>query len=385
MRLVATDAMSAQSRRWAAFAVACAGSLSCTERAAPLPTKPQPSATPPLASAPDGPPRATPRAVRRLVRDGQAMGTVVTVQLFAPEDATLAKPAETLLDDAFLEIRRLETLLSTWVADSEISQVNAHAAERPVHVGPDALAVLQRSQWASEVSRGAFDITFEVMHGLWRFDHDRDGAVPEAAAIAAKRAQIDYRSVVLDLHRSEVRFRRSETKINLGGIAKGYAIDRMVAVLLDGGLRDFVVQAGGDLYAHGKKGDGSPWMVGVRDPRGPEGSFFGALPVSDHAFSTAGDYERSFLKDGKRYHHILDPRTGYPATATRSVTVWAGDALTADAIDDGIFVLGPEKGIPLCDAIDDCGAVVVDAANKVWVSRRLVGVFQQHRAPTAGL
>ena len=112
----------------------------------------------------------------------------------------------------------------------------------------------------------------------------------------------------------------------------------------------------------------------------------GAFQSSEkpRAPDTAGDHERSFVKDGTRYHHILDPRTGYPATASRSVTVWAADALTADAIDDGIFILGPEKGIPICDAIDDCGAVVVDADDKVWVSRRVVGVFQQNRAPTDG-
>jgi FAD:protein FMN transferase len=313
------------------------------------------------------------------------MGTTVNVQVIAPADQALSRPAVRSIDEAFLEIHRLERLMSTWIPESELSSVNAHAAERPVHVGPDALAVLRKSQWASEASQGAFDITFEVMHGLWRFDQDIDGKVPDAAQVADRRSAIDFRSVVLDEARSEVRFRRADTKINLGGIAKGYAIDRMARALLDGGLTDFIVQAGGDLYAHGHKPDGSPWIVGVRDPRGPEGSFFGSLAVTDHAFSTAGDYERSFVSGGKRYHHIIDPRTGYPATASRSVTVWAEDAHTADAIDDAIFILGPEQGLPLCEAVPGCGAVLVDANNKVWVSRRLEGVFQQNRPPTDGL
>jgi len=321
---------------------------------------------------------------RRLFREEKAMGTGVTIQVFAPDDASLPRPASKSMDLAFQEIVRLERLMSTWIPESEISRVNAGAFAAPVAVGPDVRAVLEKSRWASEQSKGAFDITFEVMHGVWKFDHDRDGVVPSRADVEARRSKIDFTSVVLDPKKSEVRFRRAETKINLGGIAKGYAIDAMARALLDGGLQDFVVQAGGDLYAHGHKPDGSPWIVGVRDPRGPEGSFFGSLAVTDHAFSTAGDYERAFVKDGTRYHHIIDPRTGYPATASRSVTVWATDAHTADAIDDAIFILGAEQGIPLCEAIPGCGVVVVDAKNKVWVSKRLEGVFRQNRPPSDG-
>jgi len=313
------------------------------------------------------------------------MGTSVSIQVFAPDDAALPRPATRSIDDALKEIARLEQRMSTWIPESEVAQVNAHAAERPVRVGPDTRDVLVKSRWASEVSQGTFDITFEVMHGLWRFDHDLDGQVPERAEVEERRAKINYRDVVLDEARGEVRFTQPSTRINLGGIAKGYAIDRMARVLLDGGLRDFVVQAGGDLYAHGRKPDGSPWVVGVRDPRGPPESFFGSLAVEDHAFSTAGDYERSFIKDGQRYHHILDPRTGYPATAARSVTVWANDALTADALDDAIFILGPEQGMALCEATDGCGAVMVDAKNRVLVSRRIAPVFRQNRPPTDGL
>ena len=116
---------------------------------------------------------------------------------------------------------------------------------------------------------------------------------------------------------------KEKTQIGLGGIAKGYAVDRAVAVLDKAGLTSFFVQAGGDLFARGKKPDGTEWQAGIRDPRGPESKYFAKLPLSDHAFSTAGDYERSYVVGGKRYHHIIDPRTGYPATACRSVTIWA--------------------------------------------------------------
>jgi len=160
----------------------------------------------------------------------------------------------------------------------------------------------------------------------------------------------------------------------------------MAADLADSAVTGFLVQAGGDLYVRGKKPDGTRWRVGVRDPRGRDSTdYFAMLEVEDHAFSTAGDYERGFVKDGRRYHHIIDPRTGFPATASRSVTIWAGDAFTADAIDDAVFILGPEKGLKLVESLDDVGAVIVDEHNKVWVSRRLKDRLHMLRQPTDGI
>jgi thiamine biosynthesis lipoprotein len=126
-------------------------------------------------------------------------------------------------------------------------------------------------------------------------------------------------------------------------------------------------------------------VSGIQDPRGPQGSFFASVELEDHAFSTAGDYARAFIHNGKRYHHILDPRTGYPATASRSVTVWARDALTADMVDDAVFILGPERGLALVEAMDDVGVVIVDASNEVWTSRRLQGKVHVSRKPTDAL
>jgi thiamine biosynthesis lipoprotein len=251
-------------------------------------------------------------------------------------------------------------------------------------VSPETLDVIAKSLWISDRSGGVFDITFEVMHGLWRFDEDLEKRLPDSAAIAERRKLIDYRRIVLDREKSTVFLNRPSMKISLGGIAKGYAIDKAKEILLGAGIEDFLAQAGGDLYVHGHRADGSPWMAGVRDPRGPEGSYFARMPVVDHAFSTAGDYERSFVLEGKRYHHIIDPRTGYPATASRSVTIWATDALTADALDDAVFILGAEKGLALVESVDDAGAIIVDADNRVHVSKRLKDKIVFESAPTGG-
>src|SRR5262249_40444591 len=189
-------------------------------------------------------------------------------------------------------------------------------------VSPETLEVIQQSLDMSRRSEGAFDITFAAMRGLWKFDEDMDHTIPPAAEIARRRKLINWRDVIVDAKARTVRLRRAGMRLGLGGIAKGYAVDRCAAVLRREGLADFMVQAGGDLYVSGSKGPAS-WMVGVRDPRGGPQDVIAKMAIRDHAFSTAGDYERSYVLDGKRYHHIIDPKTGYPATASHGVTIFA--------------------------------------------------------------
>ena len=181
-----------------------------------------------------------------------------------------------------------------------------------------------------------------------------------------------------------MKLRRAGMKIGLGGIAKGYAVDRCAAVLRGAGLHDFMVQAGGDLYVSGRKGTVN-WVVGIRDPRGGPRDIIARMPIQDHAFSTAGDYERGFILNGRRYHHILDPSTGYPATASREVTIFAPTAFLADALDDSVFILGPQKGMALVDSLPDCATVIVDAHNQVWMSKSLEGKLQRTAPPTDGI
>jgi FAD:protein FMN transferase len=338
------------------------------------------AAAPPL-------PTAAPQVFepRRVALEEKAMGTHVLLAAYTtPEldEATIRGK----LARALAEIRRLEGLMTTWRDDSEISLVNASAGAKAVGVGPETLAVIQKSLWASKVSEGVFDISFDAMRGLWKFDEGREERVPSAGAIEKARKLIDWTKIKVDPVKSTVLLERPGMRISLGGIAKGYAVDVAARALKAEGLEAFFAQAGGDLYVAGKKPDGTRFKVGVRDPRRPDpNDFFAMLEVEDHAFSTAGDYERSFIQAGKRYHHIIDPRTGYPASASRSVTVWAKDAFTADAVDDAVFILGPEKGLALVESIDDCGAVIVDAGNKVWISRRLKDVVRQLRDPTDGI
>ncbi|WP_437713751.1 FAD:protein FMN transferase [Sorangium sp. So ce448] len=321
----------------------------------------------------------------RVAVEARAMGTNLLLAAYTSEAMDEAA-IRARLDKAIAEIRRLEGLMTTWRPDSELSRVNAAAGKGAVEVSSESLAVIEKSLWISERSEGVFDVTFEAMHGLWKFDEDIDDNVPRKEDVERARALIDHRQIKIDRARRTVMLGKPGMRMSLGGIAKGYAVDAAARVLRGEGLTSFFVQAGGDLYIAGKKPDGSPWRAGVRDPRGKDANdYFAMIEVEDHAFSTAGDYERSFIKDGRRYHHIIDPRTGFPASESRSVTIWAKDALTADAVDDAAFILGAEKGLALVESIEDCGAVIVDRNNKVWVSKRLEGKVEVLRQPTEGL
>ena len=285
---------------------------------------------------------------------------------------------------AHAEVIRVENLMTSWRDTSEIGQVNLGAGH-PVKVSSETLEVLEKSRWAGDISEGVFDITFHALGDLWKFGDAAEASpkLPDPKTVLAKKKLVDYRKVRVDRAAQTVTL-PPKMKIDLGGIAKGYAVDRAAAVLRTAGLTDFLAQAGGDLYGAGQKPDGSPWVSGIQDPRGPQGEFFATIELTNHAFSTAGDYARFFFIDGKRYHHIIDPRTGYPATACRSVTVWAGDAFTADAVDDAVFILGPAKGLALVESLPDVGAVIVDRDNKVWVSKRLEGKVHLSHPPTDG-
>lgn len=311
------------------------------------------------------------------------MGTTIVLVAYDNPEVGEAE-ARKAMTEAVEEIRRLEALMTTF-RDSELTRANARAGEFSP-ISPETVEVIEKSLWAGRISEGTFDITFHTLGDLWKFGSvaEPNPRPPSREEAARRAALVDYRLVELDVAGRRVKVPEGRS-IDLGGIAKGYAVDRAADVLRKRGLRDFLVQAGGDLYGSGRKPDGTPWVSGVQDPRGEKGEYFATLPLEDHAFSTAGDYARAFIHEGRRYHHIIDPRTGYPATECRSVTVWAPTALLADAIDDAVFILGPEKGLELVESLPGVGALIVDKNNRVWTSRRLEGKVRLLRSPTDGI
>jgi thiamine biosynthesis lipoprotein len=326
-------------------------------------------------------------APRVLSYEHACLGTRCTIQAYHHDERLF----ERAVRDAMAEIERLDRLMSTWVPSSDVSRVNAAAGNGQwIAVSSETLQVLDRSLWIAKETEGAFDITVGAFKGLWKFDEDNDGSLPSRADVLERRKLVDYRDLELDPAQSSARLRRPGQSLTLGGIAKGLIVDRAVAALRAAGLKDFLVQSGGDLYAAGRHGD-RDWKVGIQDPRSAHGetrsadSSFALLSLSDSAFNTSGDYERFILKDGKRYHHILDPRSGYPVSHTRSVTVLAPTSFLADTLDTAVFVLGVERGLKLIASVPGAEAVLVDAQNKVHVSPGLSGRLKMLRAPSDGL
>jgi FAD:protein FMN transferase len=326
-------------------------------------------------------PKARP-ALHKVERHGQAMGTVVSVYFWTDDDAQADKAADAVI----AEMKRLDAVMTTWTPDSEVSRVNTAAGDKPVVVSEETFAVIERAQDIAKRSGGVFDITVGAFKGLWKFDQDMDGSLPSPADVKKRLALIGYQQLVLDKAKKTVFLRKKGMSITLGGIAKGYAVDRCVKLLHDLGFTNFMMQAGGDMYVAGKKG-ADPWKVGIRDPRSAKGEYFTIAPIEDHSFSTSGDYERGFVKDGVRYHHILDPRTGQPAHASRSVTIRARDAFTADAWSKVMFILGPQASLKLIERekLADFEVIWIDDKNEVIATKAIEPTLTMLRKPTPGI
>jgi FAD:protein FMN transferase len=320
-------------------------------------------------------------APAKLSYTGQAMGTYVTVWFWTDKEEAAAKAAEAV----FAEMKRLDATMTTWTDTSEVSKVNAAAGLRPVAVGAETFAVIERAVDISKKSGGMFDISVGGFKGLWKFDEDMDGTLPAEPDVKKRLELIGYKDIVIDRKKRTVFLRRKGMSITLGGIAKGYAVDKCVALLRKAGFADFMVQAGGDMYVAGKKGK-DPWIVGIRDPRGERDDMFAMMPIENHSFSTSGDYERGFVKDGVRYHHILDPRTGQPAHASRSVTIRAKDAFTADAWSKVMFIAGYKDGLAMIGKykLTDFEVVWVDDKSELHMTDKISKELQVRKQPTPG-
>lgn len=328
-------------------------------------------------AAPPPPPSGERAAYTRSVH---AMGTRLSVSIWTADEVTAARATRAVFD----EFERVNKVMSSWLPDSDVARINAAAGADPVVVADEVLSVIERARGIADETGGAFDITVGGFRGLWKFDEDLDGSIPTETEVKARLPLIGYRKIHIDRAAKTVKLAKPGMRITLGGIAKGYAVDRAVAILRGHGISDFIVQAGGDLYVSGRRGDRA-WRVGIRDPRGLREESFAVLELENGTFSTSGDYERSLVKDGRRYHHLIDPATGYPATRSRSVTVLAKDAITADVWSTSLFIMGHERGMPLVEKMPDVEAVFVDADNKVHISSGLESRLKILHPPTDGV
>jgi len=287
------------------------------------------------------------------------MGTEISVMLWHDD----ALEGQRLIEQVFAEAKRIDLMMSTYIDDSNISDINRRGANEPVVAGDELFRLIQRSLDISVLTRGAFDITYESVGQHYDF---RNRERPDQATVDASRELIDYRLVKLDQATGTVAFAANGVRINLGGIAKGYVVERGIDIMRMAGVRNGVVTAGGDSRLLGDR-RGAPWMVGIRDPR-VDGAVAMTLPLADEAISTSGDYERYFEEDGVRYHHIISPSTGEPASGVHSATVFGPDAVLTDALSTSVFVMGVDEGLRLIATLPDYESIVIDDQGQIYYS-----------------
>ena len=316
-----------------------------------------------------GAPRGQEQAI--VTRAQMQMGTLVKITA-AAQSKSVAQGAVTA---GFAEIRRLEELLSTWISTSELSQVNASAGGKPVHVSTETLMVVRRAMQAAEMTDGGFNIAIGPAVEAWNVN---DGQrIPTESELDALRPLVDLQAVHVDVREQTLYLDKAGMRIDVGGIGKGYAADQAVEALRRAGAIAGVVALSGDIKTFGRLPGERKFPVGIQHPR-KQGEVLAVIDLENEAISTAGDYERFFERDGVRYHHILDPKTLRPARNCQSVTVIAKEGVWADGLDTGIFVMGPERGMELVEQLPDVEAIIVDAEGRLLVSS---GLKQRIRLP----
>lgn len=293
------------------------------------------------------------------------MGTAINVELWHED----AEQGRLLTQSVMDEMQRIDNLMSTYKSDSELSFINANAAQGPVTVSTELLSLIIRALDYSVITSGAFDITYASAGQYYDY---RKGIKPSDRQLQQALPAINYRHVKIDPQNSTIEFLRQGVRIDLGGIAKGYAVDRSMEIMQSAGVENAIVSAGGDSRVIGKHWD-RPWNVGIRHPRNRD-SIVSMIPLENSAISTSGDYERYFDEDGERYHHILNPGTGKSTHEVHSSSIIGAVATDTDALSTSVFVLGVNEGLQLINSLPDTEAIIIDNHGQMHYSAGLARI-----------
>jgi thiamine biosynthesis lipoprotein len=276
---------------------------------------------------------------------------------------------EDAIASAISEIIRIENLVSSWKSTSETSQINANAGIKPVQISQELYHLIERAIKVSRLTDGAFDISYASIDHLWTFD-GKEAKMPDSSTVSASIRKIDFNHIILNSENQTVFLSDKGMKIGFGAIGKGYAANKAKLVMQEHDIENGLINAGGDLIAWGKQENGDPWQIGIADPA-KEKEFIAWLNVSNMSVVTSGNYEKYVLIDGKKYGHILHPKTGYPVEGIKSVTLLSPDAELSDALATSVFVLGVHKGLELVNRLKNVECIILDEQNKMWQSNNL--------------
>lgn len=277
--------------------------------------------------------------------------------------------ANIYIDMAVEEVKRVENLISDWIPTTQISQVSKNSGIQPVKVDKEVYDLVERAIKVSQLTSGAFDISYASMDKIWKFDGSMK-AMPTPEAIKQSVARIGYQKIVLDAKAQTIFLKEKGMKLGLGGIGQGYIADKIKDLLLSKGCTSGIVNVSGDINAWGYQTTGKPWTVAIVNPMN-KSKVFATFPLENSAVETSGSYEKYVVFDGKRYSHIIDPRTGYPAQGVVSVSVFAKQTEIADALATGIFVLGVDVGLNLVNQLKGIGCIIVDDKGEIHTSKNI--------------
>lgn len=277
--------------------------------------------------------------------------------------------ADLYIDLAVNEISRIEKLISSWDPESQTSLVNSKAGVQPVKVDKELYDLILRCISISKLTEGAFDISYASMDRLWKFD-GRTTEMPAKELVEVSVKKVGYQHIILDSLNQTVFLDQTSMKIGFGAIGKGYAADKAKKLLINQGVQAGIINASGDMNTWGRQPDGSDWRVAITNPF-YKNNAFATFPISGSAVVTSGNYEKYVIIDGKRYAHIIDPRTGYPTSGILSVTVFASSAELADALATAVFVLGKDTGVHRIDQLPGIECIVIDDKGRIYTSRNI--------------
>ncbi|MCG3173944.1 MAG: hypothetical protein GMKNLPBB_02156 [Myxococcota bacterium] len=301
-------------------------------------------------------------AIEEVTRKRPVFGGLFEVNVYTREKARVIPILERALDEA----RRIDGLMSESNPESDVSRINANAGGKMIDVQKETIDILEKAVELSKLTNGAFDVTYNALTPLWKFDELVQTSIPKPAEIKKLLPLIDYKKI--RIQKNQVVLLGKGMSIGLGGLAKGYAVDRVAAIFREAGIQDFRIKAGHSVYASGKALGKKPWEIAIPDPREAKKPPLPKAPLNGAALFTSWDNEKYFVYNGRRYHNILDPATGMPADKARSVSVIAPSALDADALAVAIFILGPEKGFPLLKKKPGSAAVLITPSDEIFFS-----------------
>ena len=278
--------------------------------------------------------------------------------------------AETCIETAILEIQRIERLLTTYNENSQANMINAAAGVNPVRVDREVFDLIKRSNRISEITQGAFDISYgSIDKRLWNFDQDMT-ELPTANTAKKMVRLINYRNIILDQNNQTVFLKEKGMRIGFGGIGKGYAAEMAKSVLQNCGIQSGIVNASGDLVAWGRQPSGEPWTIGIASPEGHHHPF-SYLDITDAAVATSGNYEKYIIINGERYSHTIDPKTGLPVKGIKSVTVISSNAEIADAMATPVMIMGIAVGLDMINQMKNIGCIIIDEQDKIYTSKNI--------------